>query len=411
MRFRPMKNDPRLDFEPFWNELAAKGVKSIIFDVTSIPMRSDAPGIQIIDWNTQCNVTPKTNRADILRQVRRQFGAKPIKDEIPVKKSRRMLTQFRDDLIESLRLKTDAIIWMMRSHEWQFFLTGYFEGHRAGHNLWPIWEEFASDPPKEALLDVYRAIDTQIGRIQAELDMSQTALVVFSMHGMAPGYAQDHFLPAIMDRINAVYLEKTGRVRPQYKRPRIARMLRQTVPPSVQLAVRKVVGQKVQDWLIDREWRGGKDWSWTPGFAVPGGGDTGFIRLNIKGRERDGFLSADETDVYTEFLCERLRELRVKETDEPLVREIAFAKTKFPGERSYLLPDLIVLWKPERPASEIWSETLGSIKAELKTGRGGIHTGDGFAVLAGALERMDNQIPEIRDIRDYKGFVTELLVG
>ncbi len=137
----------------------------------------------------------------------------------------------------------------------------------------------------------------------------------------------------------------------------------------------------------------------------------GFIRLNIKGRERDGFLSADETDVYTEFLCERLRELRVKETDEPLVREIASAETMFPGERSYLLPDLIVLWKPERPANEIWSERLGSIKAELKTGRGGIHTGDGFAVLAGALERMDNQIPELRDIRDYKGFVTELLVG
>src|SRR5262245_6060226 len=64
MRFRAMKDDPRLDFEPFWNELATKGVKTIIFDVTSAPMRSDAPGIQIIDWNTQCNGTPKTNRAD-----------------------------------------------------------------------------------------------------------------------------------------------------------------------------------------------------------------------------------------------------------------------------------------------------------------------------------------------------------
>ncbi len=272
MRFRPMKDNPRLHFEPFWNELAAKGVKTIIFDVTSTPMRNDAPGIQIIDWNTQCNVTPKTNRADILRQVRRQFGAKPIKDEIPVKKSRRMLTQFRDDLIESLRLKTDAIIWMMRSHEWQFFLTGYFEGHRAGHNLWPIWEEFASDPPKEALLDVYRVIDTQIGRIQAELDMSQTALVLFSMHGMTPGYAQDHFLPAIMDRINAVYFEKTGRIRPQYKSRYRADA---TAGRSAVSAIGRSQSRGPEGTgLADRQGMARRQGlELTPGFPVPGGGE------------------------------------------------------------------------------------------------------------------------------------------
>ena len=56
------------------------------------------------------------------------------------------------------------------------------------------------------------------------------------MHGMAAGYAQDHFLPAVMDRINAAYLHKTGHAEPSYEKPRIARMLRQTVPPSIQSA-------------------------------------------------------------------------------------------------------------------------------------------------------------------------------
>ena len=369
------------------------------------------PGIQVIDWNTQCNVPVATNREDILRQLKRRFGSRPISDEIPVKKSRRTLTRYRDDLIKSVRSKTDAIIWLMKQYDWQLFVTAYFEGHRAGHNLWPIWDDFASDPPEQALLDVYREIDAQIGRLQAELNLTDTALVIFSMHGMAPGYAQDHFLPAVMDRINAAYLHKTGQARPSYEKPRIARMLRQTVPPSLQLVIRKLVGQKVQDWLIDREWRGGRDWKSTPAFPVPGGGDTGFIRLNIKGRERDGFLpsSEEERGDYVEFLCESLRELRVKETNEPLVREIAFAHKEFPGSRSYLLPDLILLWNPQRPAKEIWSEKLGSIKAELKTGRGGIHTGDGFAILAGALDRLDNQVPALTDIRDYKNFVTGLL--
>ena len=409
MRFRPMKDDERLNFKPFWNELAERGVDTIVFDITSVPVGPDDPGIQVIDWNGQCNVPARTNREDILRQLKRRFGTRPIKDEIPVKKSRRMLGHFRDDMINSVRVKTEAILWLMREHDWQFFVTSYFEGHRAGHNLWPIWDDFASDPPEEALLDVYREIDTQIGRLQEALDLSKTALVIFSMHGMSAGYAQDHFLPAVMDRINEAYLQKTGQATKRHKKPHIARILRQTVPPSLQFGIRKLVGQKVQDWLIDREWRGGKDWKSTPAFPVPGGGDTGFIRLNIKGRERDGFLSPDERARYVEFLGLNLRALRVKETDEPLVGDIAFSDEEFPGPRGYLLPDVILLWKPERPAKEIWSEELGSIKAELKTGRGGIHTGDGFAIMAGALDRLDNQVPPLTDIRDYKNLVTALL--
>jgi predicted AlkP superfamily phosphohydrolase/phosphomutase len=409
MRFLQMKDDERLDFKPFWNELADRGVETIVFDITSVPVGSNDAGIQIIDWNGQCNVPARTNREDILRQLRRRFGTRPIKDEIPVKKSRRMLTHFRDDMINSVRKKSDAILWLMREHEWQFFVTSYFEGHRAGHNLWPIWDDFASDPPEDALLDVYREIDTQIGRLQEALDLSKTALVIFSMHGMSAGYAQDHFLPVVVDRINALYLQKTGRAVPRHEKPRIARMLRQTVPPAIQYGVRKLVGQRVQDWLIDREWRGGRDWSQTPAFPVPCGGDNGFIRLNLKGREREGFLSSEERPGYVAFLCDTLRALRVKESGERLVSDIFFAEDEFPGPRSYLLPDLILLWAPERPAKEIWTEELGSIKAELKTGRGGIHTGDGFAILAGALDRLDNQVPPLSDVRDYKTLVTSLL--
>ena len=98
----------------------------------------------------------------------------------------------------------------MREFDWQCFITAYYEGHRAGHNLWPIWEDFASDPPEDAMLDVYREIDAQIGRLLGALDLSNTALVLFSMHGMAAGYGQDHFLPEIMQRINHLYLSKFG---------------------------------------------------------------------------------------------------------------------------------------------------------------------------------------------------------
>ena len=69
-------------------------MKTIVFDATSVPVHATDPGIQIIDWNTQCNVAGATNREDILRRLKRQFGSRPIKDEIPVKKSRKTLARF-----------------------------------------------------------------------------------------------------------------------------------------------------------------------------------------------------------------------------------------------------------------------------------------------------------------------------
>ena len=179
-----------------------------MFDAMAVPL-TDA-GIQVINWNTQCNFAARSNRPDVLRHIKGHFGKKPIGDEIAVKKSRRTLEKYRDKLIRSTKLKTDAILWLMRTFEWQCFVTAYFEGHRAGHNLWPIWDDFSSDPPEHAMLDVYRELDAQLGCLLEAIDLSDTALILFSMHGMAPGYAQDHFLPPVMERINNIYLKGAG---------------------------------------------------------------------------------------------------------------------------------------------------------------------------------------------------------
>ena len=311
----------------------------------------------------------------------------------------------RDRLIKSTKIKADAMLWLMQEFDWSCFVTGIFEGHRAGHNLWPIWEDFSSDPPKDAMLDVYREIDFQIGRLLGALDLSETTFILFSMHGMTADRAQDHFLPDLIPRINQLYLTKIGRDVPPPKTGGLARLLRQTVPPSVQLQMRELVGQTVQDWLVDREWRGGKDWKTTPAFPVPSGGDVGFVRLNVQGRERDGFLAeSDGVSDYVDFLCKQLKALRVSQTNEPLIDEIYLSKDEFPGSHNYLLPDVFLTWHPDAPATEISSPELGTIKATLKTGRGGTHTGDSFAVIAGATGALDGS-PPFSHVRDYKPFL------
>jgi predicted AlkP superfamily phosphohydrolase/phosphomutase len=142
---------------------------------------------------------------------------------------------------------------------------------------------------------------------------------------------------------------------------------------------------------------------------VPGGGDVGFIRLNLQGRERDGFLSGEDAKAeYLDFLCKQLKDLRVKQTNEPLVDKIALSRDEFPGPSHGLLPDVLVTWHPDRPATEIWSDELGMITATLKTGRGGNHTGDSFAVFAGAIGAPD-MLPPVSHVRDYKQFLQRYL--
>ena len=407
MRFIPIKGDT-LPFRPFWDDLAQNGVEPIVFDAMAVPLTDAAAGVQVINWNTQCNFAASSNRPEVLKTIQRQFGKKPIGDEIAVKKSRRTLAKLRDQLIRSTKLKTDAILLLMQQFEWRCFITAYFEGHRAGHNLWPIWEDFSSDPPENAMLEVYQELDRQIGRLLEALDLSDTALILFSMHGMAPGYAQDHFLPAVMERINNVYLKSCGYDLPVRNGLSLTHVLRQTVPPSVQRNVRRLVGQTVQDWLIDREWRGAKDWRSTPGFPVPGGGDVGFIRLNIEGRERDGFLPAagDRRNHYVDFLCQALSGLRVKQSGERLIKDIVMTEEEFQGPLNHRLPDLLLMWQPDAPATEICSDELGTISATLKTGRGGNHTGDSFAVLAGAIGDPSG-LPSLSHIRDYGQFLKQ----
>jgi hypothetical protein len=141
---------------------------------------------------------------------------------------------------------------------------------------------------------------------------------------------------------------------------------------------------------------------------LPGSGDVGFIRLNMKGREREGFLPEGKNGRadYVEFLCQVLKGLRVKPTGEPLVKDVIMTENEFPGPRSHLLPDILLTWKPTAPAAEICSAEVGTIRATLKTGRGGNHTGEAFAILAGAIGSI-NQLPPLTHVRHYGNFMKE----
>jgi predicted AlkP superfamily phosphohydrolase/phosphomutase len=345
----------------------------------------------------------------LLAELRRRFGHRPIGKEIPVVKTRSHRRRICNDLIKSLRCKTDAILWLMERDKWRFFVTCYYEMHRAGHNLWPIDGRFASQTDPDALREVLQALDSQVARVIEHASDERTTVILFALHGMAPNRAQDHFLQEILARLNVQYLRNRGYAATKTQRANLMSILRRRVPPSWQFAIASLLGEDVQDWVVNRALVGGLNWSRTPAFRMSSGGE-GFVRLNIKGREAQGFFEPNSNELgdYVAWLKERLLEIRVKDTDEPLIRRILHAHEMFPGPRSHFLPDLLLEWAPESPAEHIYSEHIGEIQARLLTGRGGNHAGEAFVLVTGpGATRSDLQ--EVAHIKDIGKFAAACL--
>jgi predicted AlkP superfamily phosphohydrolase/phosphomutase len=325
--------------------------------------------------------------------------------EIPVDKTPAQLARIRRDLVAGAALKGDLVRWLLGRRDWDVLLAVFGETHRGGHLLWPD----ADGAPLDAVLDVYRAVDRALGTVLEAVPPDAT-VIVFSLHGMGSNTSQEHFVPRLMDRLNAAVDATSTRATPAGRPPRrgLVRWLREQVPASAQNAVARAVPVAIRDEVMNRQIAGGRDWLRTPGFALLADLN-GYLRLNVRGRERDGLLGA-ESDAFRRYLVsvkECFAGLRVAGTDEPLTAEVVLAREAFPGARVGRLPDLIVRWSGVRPAARVRSPGLGEIAADLATGRGGNHRPEGFCAVMGTAD--SRVAARVRHIADLAPVVTDLL--
>jgi predicted AlkP superfamily phosphohydrolase/phosphomutase len=394
--------------EPFWHRVAHTGLPTIAFDVAHALHDDRAPCLQITNWSYQSSGVAKPSHPDVLKDIQRRFGRRPIGPEVPVPKTARQCAAIRDRLVAAVRAKADATLHLMH-RPWSLFVTGWYEAHRAGHNLWPVDGDFGSDASPDAMLAVYQETDRQLGRVLAALDGTDTALLLFTLHGMEPNRAQDHFLGEILRRLNAQYLGRQVNGSSKPAALNAMAFLRRALPSTLQYQTASLLGERVQDWVVNRSLTGGREWSATPSFPVLSGGE-GLIRLNVKGRETPGFFepgSAELSD-YVEWLKARLSAIQVAGTGEPLVKKIIIVDDELPGSRRDFLPDLILEWAPEAPVDRISSPDIGEIEVSLATGRGGNHNASAFLFAKGG-EVFLQAVEPVRNISELGGIAESFL--
>jgi predicted AlkP superfamily phosphohydrolase/phosphomutase len=166
-----------------------------------------------------------------------------------------------------------------------------------------------------------------------------------------------------------------------------------------------IAGALPDRWAIELATRlelKGVDWPRTLAFMMPND-DAGFVRLNLRGRERDGIVDPQDADELLDKIARGLKTFRDPD-GKPAVRKVVrVSDLGMEGPAFTHLPDLVVQWNTRcvEPTAGVNSPQFGDVPSNgWGTGRTGCHTGDAWALLApsDSTPKHLSQSPHIIDI-------------
>lgn len=400
-------------YEPFWKDLENYGHRVVVMDVPFSFGTALQKGVEITDWGTHGQTYPfRCNQPEIEAHIRR-FGRSPIGRETPIKKTPRQLATIRRRLIKGAEKKADLIRQLMAALEWDLFIAVFGETHRGGHLFFdePDGADNNACAGHSPMLAVYQAVDRALADILKQT-ASNTAVMIFSVHGMTHNEAQEHVAAPMMNRLNAAFLRDycNHEVPGRQSSGGMVGALRRIVPARIQHMVGSAAPDRIRQWVVEQEVIGGLDWSVTPGFSLRSDIRTEF-RLNLIGREAKGYLErgSEMHRRYVDFLRTAFISLTDADSGVRLVEEMVDIHAQFPGPLVDRLPDYAITWCKVPAARRIHAPGIGHLDVSRPAIRGGDHTYSGFALLLNSRQDGPSHLPPLASTADFAGFVSALL--
>jgi predicted AlkP superfamily phosphohydrolase/phosphomutase len=364
-------------------------------------------GIFLTGWQFKNRVVLRTSSIpnQIYRSLAQEFGAPPVGEEVYGRPAAPELLRLRESLLAGPRRGADVVEKLLQREQFDMLWISLSAAHLGGHrffDLSPISGEAELSRYPElgtALLDIYQAVDEALARIVASLPAGTDILVV-SPSGMGPNCSRSHLLPGMLEAVMADHRQDaTGRGAP-------AGSLLWRIRALMPTGLRGLVANALPDrWALELAARlelRGVDWKNTRAFMMPND-DAGYIRLNLRGRERDGIVDPREADALLNKL--RLGLETFRDTDGSLVirRIHRTAELGYHGPCEDQLPDLIVEWNHRvvSPLAGVSSPAFGVVSSPgWATGRTGCHNSEAWAlVVSGSSKlRAPKRTPHIVDI-------------
>jgi predicted AlkP superfamily phosphohydrolase/phosphomutase len=237
--------------------------------------------------------------------------------------ARQSLDAFVDDFRVTAGKRAEAVLHLMDSEAWEFFMVVFMETDRLHHFMWQYME--SGDPtyaPK--FMDAYRQIDEIAGRIIGRL-RDDDELIIMSDHG---------FTTLLKEVYLNVWLEQQGYL--QFEEGNVKGLESMTAR--------------------------------TRAYSL----DPGRVYVNLQGREPSGTVLPDDLNEVLTELEGKLRDLRDPETGKPIVKDVFRADDIYHGPLRGRAPDVLVM-------PHDGYDIKGSFDSSELTGRGklvGMHKYD-----------------------------------
>jgi predicted AlkP superfamily phosphohydrolase/phosphomutase len=384
-------SDAWLAVRPFWELLPAGGPRVCIIDV---PMVIGAPravnGVYLGGWGTHDVLSRGSAPSSLWQQLERRYGAPAMPAEQFGRQSERSLERLPDLLVKATQQLGIIAADLMQREPWDLTCVVFGALHRAGHYLWDRSQvDVAGDSAGHGmllpgLLRVYKEVDAAVGELVAKA-RDETLVLAFAVHGMGPNPGWSDLLPDILAQLDAHAAGGAPRRGMLYR-------IKRRIPFHWARPLLTRVPAAVQNGLVSLWSRNMFDWPTTRYFPLPMD-EAGYLRINLRGRERDGIVRAGaEYNAICDELAGLILSLRDGASGLPIAERVVRAYAEAPPDApaGVLLPDLVIPFTGPRATatrSLISTRRFGYrfvVPPTLPSGRSGNHTDCAWFIARGA---------------------------
>jgi predicted AlkP superfamily phosphohydrolase/phosphomutase len=349
----------RAAIRPFWAQLEEPAPEVLVVDAPDIPLISGLKGRQLARWGEHLASGPEAEPAGLAEHVLRLAGP-PIRTNEGQRggrwRDRRVLPQ----ILERIERKGHLCRELLAERPADIVVVGFGDTHAVGHRFGRY--ETEGDPLAEAVLRVYRSLDSELGRLIEQFETPPNVFVVADS-----GIREGQPLGTVMDELCRALGYKALRD-PSRADP---------VGTRIRTALTPLLSSRSRTALREEKFLGNIDWSRTSVFVIPST-YTGYLRVNLAGREPEGIVSPG-TD-YGELLGRLTSDLELLKdaaTGDPVVASITRTTEVFGGDPPLRLPDLFVEFRPcslpqriVHPRATVWRQRGGDRRDNSHTRRG-----------------------------------------
>lgn len=373
--------------ETIWERLSRGGRRSLVIDpfISWPPDRID--GVCVSGWQMRNRIVLRRWSAPdgTHRELETSHGKAPLVEEILGPPSASRLLRLTRRMIAAPERAASLATDLLARDRFDLAWVTLAPAHFAGHWLWDPLRFFDGELDagerrelEEALPRIYEAVDTAIGRIVEALP-ADADLIVHSPTGIGANTSRSHLLPGMLE---AVLNGGNGARAARRGGSRIWRM-RAALPPQVRSAFSRLAPARVNHELVAHMYTRGIDWSKTRVFPLPGETD-GLLRLNLRGREREGIVDPSGAEDLMEEIAAGLESFHDPD-GAPAIAAVEQVGPRAIGPRADRLPDLLVRWnvRPSDGVEAVSSSRFGDVVRDgVGTGWPGNHIDQAWALLA-----------------------------